>query len=99
MSLLINCSQDSIWKDRPNDYIAHIPLPGIAVPIVRQQGNVIHITGENRILGISYNYDLSLKPDATQTIEVQIVHGMVVITTSKVASINRDLSVYPPAAG
>lgn len=99
MALLINCNSDSVWKDRPNNYVAHIPMPGIALPIVHQNGNIISITGESRVLDLSYNYSLTLKPDSTQTINVQAIHGMVIITAGKVSAINRDLPINPPAAG
>lgn len=98
MTLCINCTQDSVWKEDQNNYIAHIPMPGIRTPTIHQRGNIINISGNDRDLGLSYDYTLTLRPDATQTINVRNHHGMVIISTGKVANVDRELPiVHPPA--
>lgn len=88
----INGSTDSFWRESDNEYVGLVPIPGVCGANVSQKGRVINITGENRILKVSYSYTVSLHPDSTDCPMTREENGMIIITCPKVSQITRQLS-------
>lgn len=89
--VLVSINTSTFWKDESNRYIGCIPMAGVQVSTVQQNGRVLTINGDNPLLQVSYRYEVNLPIDSTDTPISRMEHGLLIIECPKVSTIQRVL--------
>lgn len=87
----MNIHHKHIWKFQNNNYIAYLPLPGVANPSVTRKGRFIYVTGSDEKLEVEYSYCIKMHEESSDNIWINYNNGMLLINTS---SNNVELNLY-----
>lgn len=88
---MFNVHPNSLWLKEGIQYIARLYVPGVSNPLVKQEGRQVIVTGRNDTLSVEYNYTVSLHPKCTDSVQVEVVAGIVLLKCGDIDSLKTTL--------